>query len=439
MNIPDITSLKGPQFTEKHFKFHYPEFLEFLNEKYKDTELTFQEKLYWYFNDIAERPVCMCCGKETKFENALKGYRNYCSYKCLNSDPNKIKKVEKTCLERFGTKAPAQNRSVVYKMEQTNLKRFGTKNAMENPDIAKKSRDNYIEKYGAMGNASEIVLKKYKETSQEKYGADNYASTQECKDRIKDTCINKYGVDSYSKTPKFCEQIIKHNQEKYGTNSYTQTDEYKEKTFQTNLDKYGVEHYSKTEEYKKRTKQTCLKKYGCENIMEVDGIKEKIKQGYFDHYGVEHYAKSKEFYEKLPSTLQKIYNTKKQNHTFNSSSIEESFATWLTDNNIEFERQYRCDDYPFNCDFYIPSSKLFIEIQGSWTHGGHPYDPDNKDDKKELQKMIDKHSDHYDIAIDTWTVRDPLKRKTAHENNLNWIEVFTNDINILIENVKSKL
>ena len=203
MNIPDITSLKGPQFTEKHFRFHYPEFLEFLNEKYKDTELTFQEKLYWYFNNITERPVCKCCGGKTKFENALKGYRPYCSYKCLNSDPDKIKKVEETCFERFGTKAPAQNRSVVYKIEQTNLKKYGVKNAMENSTIAKKSRDNYIEKYGAMGNASEIVLRKYKETSREKYGADNYASTRECKDRMKETCIEKYGVDSYSKTDEF--------------------------------------------------------------------------------------------------------------------------------------------------------------------------------------------------------------------------------------------
>ena len=63
----------------------------------------------------------------------------------------------------------------------------------------------------------------------------------------------------------------------------------------------------------------------------------------------------------------------------------------------------------------------------------------SKDDQSELQKMINKNTDYYDIAIDTWTVRDPLKRKTAKENGLNWMEVFTNDINVLIENVKSKI
>lgn len=439
MNIPDITTLKGIQFTEKHFKFHYPEFLEFLNDKYKDTQLTFQEKLYWYFNNITEKPKCKYCGGETKFENTLKGYREYCSYKCLNSDPEKIKKVENTCLEKFGVKAPAQNRLIVHKMEQTNLRRYNSKNAMQNPDIAKKSKDNYILKYGAMGNASGVVKEKYKKTSREKYGVDNYASTKECREKMVKTNENRYGVDHYSKTEDFHNNIIKHNQEKYGVNSYTQTEEYKEKNLQTNLEKYGVKHYSMTDEYKERTKQTCLERYGVENIMEVDGIKDKIKQGYFNHYGVDHYAKSKEFYENLPSTLQKIHDTKKRNHTFNSSTIEEAFAVWLTENNIKFERQYRCPEYPFNCDFYFPSTKLFLEIQGSWVHGGHPYDKYSKDDQAELQKMIDKNTDYYDIAIDTWTVRDPLKRKTAKENNLNWIEVFTNDLNTLIENVKSKI
>jgi len=33
----------------------------------------------------------------------------------------------------------------------------------------------------------------------------------------------------------------------------------------------------------------------------------------------------------------------------------------------------------------------------------------------------------YEIAINVWTVRDPLKRETARKNNLNWLEFFTLD------------
>jgi hypothetical protein len=411
MITPDINILKGPQFTEKYFCFHYPEFLTFLNEKYKDTQLTFQEKLYWYFNNINEYPTCKCCGKRTKFENVNKGYRIYCSYKCLNSDPDKKKKVEETCLEKFGTKAPAQNRLVLYKMEQTNLKKYGVKNAMQNDDIAKKSHKNYIDKYGGIGNASEIVKEKYKETSRKRYGVNNYASTSECREKMKETCLNKYSVDSFSKTEEFKEKIINHNLKKYGVNSYTQTDEYKEKTLNTNMIKFGKKHYSKTNEYKERTKQTCMEKYGVNN-----------------------YSKTKEF-------LQRCHDTKKQNGTFNSSSIEESFAEWLVANNIAFERQHRSDKYPFNCDFYFPGQDLYFEIQGSWTHGPEPYDVSNPDHQEILEEMMDKAStsEYYENAITVWTVKDPIKRETAKKNNLNWVEVFSCNLDEVIDSYKDAI
>ena len=351
MIIPDITKLKGSQFTEKHFRFHYPEFLTFLNEKYKYTQLTFQEKLYWYFTNINEYPTCKYCGKRTKFENVIKGYRKYCSYKCLNSDPDKKKKVEETCLEKFGTKAPAQNRLVLYKMEQTNLKKYGVKNAMQNDDIAEKSHKNYIDKYGGIGNASEIIKEKYKETSRKRYGVNNYASTSECREKMKETCLNKYGVDSYSKTKSFRKNII--------------------------------------------DQQYIIRK--------------------------------------------KVNNTKKQNGTFNSSSIEENFAGWLIENNITFERQYQSDKYPFNCDFYFPNQNLYFEIQGSWTHGPEPYDPSNSDHQEILEMMMEKapSSEYYKNAIDVWTVKDPLKRETANKNGLNWVEVFSCDLEEVIECYKN--
>ena len=47
--------------------------------------------------------------------------------------------------------------------------------------------------------------------------------------------------------------------------------------------------------------------------------------------------------------------------------------------------------------------------------------------------MNDKHTNFYDTAIETWTQRDPLKRKTAKENNLNWVEIFSNDLNEVIK------
>lgn len=42
---------------------------------------------------------------------------------------------------------------------------------------------------------------------------------------------------------------------------------------------------------------------------------------------------------------------------------------------------------PFNCDFYIPSEDLFIELNYTWFHGAHPFDIDNSDDFNKLTEL----------------------------------------------------
>lgn len=61
-------------------------------------------------------------------------------------------------------------------------------------------------------------------------------------------------------------------------------------------------------------------------------------------------------------------------------------------------------------------------------HGPEPYDDSNEEHKKLLELFnsnLRNNKPIYEAAINTWTIRDPMKRKTARENNLNWIEFFT--------------
>ena len=87
------------------------------------------------------------------------------------------------------------------------------------------------------------------------------------------------------------------------------------------------------------------------------------------------------------SWKEKEYATKKTNNSFNTSKIEDVFYASLCekyDENIVL-RQYRDDDrYPFNCDFYIPTEDLFIELNLHWTHGGQPFNPDDIECLKKL-------------------------------------------------------
>lgn len=179
--------------------------------------------------------------------------------------------------------------------------------------------------------------------------------------------------------------------------------------------------------------KTNLQKYGCKDPMQVKKFQNKFVKTIKTKYGVTNVSKLSEV------KLKKIQTVKK-NKTFVKSKEEDKIYDILTTRYNIVERQHFDNRYPWKCDFYIPEKDLFIEFQGNWVHGPkeyfchEPYDRHNKIHQKVLKiwnrkakdrfKQGFKTSKYFD-AIQTWTVRDPLKRQTAKNNNLNWIEFFT--------------
>ena len=107
----------------------------------------------------------------------------------------------------------------------------------------------------------------------------------------------------------------------------------------------------------------------------------------------------------------------------NTSKPEKLILSWLEDwydkENIEY--QYYSSEYPFSCDFYVKPLDLYIEYNGSWTHGGWPYiKEDDEYFSIELAKKAET-SKYYNNALSVWTVHDPLKRQTALINKLNYL------------------
>lgn len=113
-----------------------------------------------------------------------------------------------------------------------------------------------------------------------------------------------------------------------------------------------------------------------------------------------------------------------------SSKVEIDFYKYLI-NTFSFENvdpQHYDDQYPYSCDFFIPGLNLYIEIQGSWTHGKHPFNPDDKKDNEKLNYWKSKDNEYYNNAIYTWTDLDIRKRQCAKDNHINYLEIFSNDI-----------
>lgn len=222
--------------------------------------------------------------------------------------------------------------------------------------------------------------------------------------------MQKYGVEWYSQTiqsKQKCSNTWK-NKPTY------EIDEIIEKRKNTNLLKYGETSSSKNEYLKLKNIYRSLEKYGYE----------------YPNQRPEHIEKIKAIWQN-DEVKQKQINTKIKNKSFYKSQPEEDIYILLKQKfgENDIKRQYHTKEYPFNCDFYIISLNLYIEFQGTWTHGKHPFNENNQEDIDKLNLWKSKNTKFYNEAIYTWTIRDPLKRETAKRNKLNYIE-FWNIIDI---------
>ena len=174
----------------------------------------------------------------------------------------------------------------------------------------------------------------------------------------------------------------------------------------------------------------------------------KTKKGKFNSNGRLGFKVSSKTKAKISKKISSVEVQEKRNkilaahNSFNTSTPEENFYKELL--NIfalaDIKRQYRDARYPFNCDFYICSLDLFIELNISWTHGGHKYNINSKQDTIKLVKWKEKakKSKYYQKAIEVWCERDPAKFKLAKTNQLNYLVAYNNkEIKKIIEYLKS--
>lgn len=256
-------------------------------------------------------------------------------------------------------------------------------------------------------NKSQYHIKHYIETYTKNY-IDNEENRKELNERTRNTCLEKYnGIGFASK-------------------------ELTEKYNETMLLKYGHTNPSQVKEIKEKTKQTNIEKYGAENVYASETIKEKIKETNLQRYNETSWTKSKEGREFLKNLTNsedfknKQHETKKKNNSFKTSKIEKELESKLKSLFPDLITQYRSKEYPFDCDYYIPSLNLYIEYNGTWTHGNKFFDKNNIEDLEKLNQWIEKSktSNYYKNAIETWTIRDVNKLNIAIENNLNYVVWF---------------
>lgn len=133
---------------------------------------------------------------------------------------------------------------------------------------------------------------------------------------------------------------------------------------------------------------------------------------------------------KNPYIVNKSINKRIQNNTWSTSKPEEELYLYIKERFPSVKRQYKDKErYPYFCDFYIPELDLFLELNGMWTHGKHPYNMNLEEDNSILNIWKEKSKEYpmYLSAIKTWTINDVNKRNKAKENHLNFKEVWNLD------------
>lgn len=240
-----------------------------------------------------------------------------------------------------------------------------------------------------------------KKSKLETYGNENYNN----RDKAKETCLEKYGVDNLFKD----RELMKKSWEKScGTEHPMKNENIKQKV----ISKINYE------ETHKKAKQTCLEKYGVDNPAKLKdfqkkGIETKIRNGVYDSPHTSN----------LERRMEKILNRK-----FNEVIC-----------GYRDERYSRNTGYKFECDFYIPSEDLFIELNAHPTHGKHPFNELNISDTVRSKILKESFKPWDKSEYETWAIRDVEKQRIAKENNLNYVVLYPASSiheNILFNNKK---
>ena len=301
-------------------------------------------------------------------------------------------------------------------------KRRGNVNAMSEQNGSKKRYKTCLERYGA---------RTWAQSEEGRKRLHDIVTSPEVAEKMRDTCMQRYGAKTWPESETGKDQL----------HQIMSSDEMQAKIVAGYRAAYGVDHFMKTDKGRQGAREHIMtdsrqaalrdgfmRAYGVPNALLLKDVQMKIRQAIREKYGVDHVSQ-------LPEVLAKGWATRRKNGTFNSSKPEETLYRLLCDvfGVDDVIRQYVDEDrYSFHCDFYVASLDLFIELNASWAHGGHWFDPDNLDDLAKLAEWQDrakkKGSRYIRSAITVWTERDPMKLSYALEHHLNYLVFWDNNL-----------
>lgn len=215
------------------------------------------------------------------------------------------------------------------------------------------------------------------------------------------TMMREYGVPFAAQSP----QVQKRLREKW-------------------LAEYGVEHPAQRPEA--REAMAAWMRENSDRVIELARGRMLREHGVVNHAQLPERRAAQSARMRDPEHQARITAARKRNGTMKTSAPEVALGAMLREvfGADDVVAQHGDERYRFACDYYVRSRDLFIELAGTWTHGGHWFDETSPEDLARAVDWTERESAYYDNAVVTWTQRDVAKRAAAAEHGLNYVVLW---------------
>lgn len=199
---------------------------------------------------------------------------------------------------------------------------------------------------------------------------------------------------------------------------------------------YSREMLQKHFNLSRSTIYKLLKKYNIRKS-KIQIQQDKIKNN-INKYGVSHPRKNKKINNKINNKIKQTCNDKYNVEYFTQdiNIINKIKETCRFTCGKKRDIKQKLQIFNVQClqlfDFYIPELDLYIDYHVYIEHGKEPFNPNKPEHLAVLRKWVEKaqlkpynSKNKYLYYIKTWTQIDVEKRLYVKQNNLNYIEFFT--------------
>lgn len=121
-------------------------------------------------------------------------------------------------------------------------------------------------------------------------------------------------------------------------------------------------------------------------------------------------------------TLKDNHN-KRSTYNFKPTQDELIVLSLLKSKFSDVKQNWKTQDYPYYCDFYIGDINTYIELHFGVFHYFEPFRGTSKQ-LKSLEVLKEKNTEFWDRVIYIWTESDVEKRNVAIKNKLNYFTFY---------------